>query len=634
MRRELLALLTIAVAAATLGAQQPPAQQPPAQPPASQQPPPPPPQPAPSQPAAGQQPPVFRAGTNQVRVDVTVIDRKGDPVTNLTREDFEVREDGIPQTIDTIKLVEASGEAPTDDTSLPIRSPQHAAVEAARDDIRVFVIFWDEYHIGQMGPAIRAREALENFVQFAFGPTDLVALMDQLTPADAIRFTRDRRSLADQVHKLKGRQGIYLPPRSAVEEAQMYRSRDIEMLRSQVTASALESTIGFLGSIKEGRKSILFVSQTIGRVGTTQMDTFSWLDGATRLANANNTSIYVFDPRGLDMNIRPSEVLQSLAENTGGKQFSNNQPASSLREVVKHSSAFYLLGYASSKNPADGKFHKIAVKVNRPGVEVRARTGYFAPSTTEMNTAREKAAKEEAPPEISKALAAIVDAPHVAVSGYLWAGAAPGPDGKPRVTVSWTPKEDAPKESAGAGVSIKARGADGEVYFDGLVAGNRIAFAAPPGTLRLSRQLVGADGSPGDRAESTIEVPDFAAAPLSITSPIVFRARTPMELRAIQAEPDPQPFAGRQFDRPDRIIARFSVVGPNAADATVTANLLGRRGAQLATLPLKTVPGRGYEIDLPVGSIARGEYVIAIAASRGADQARTLVSFRVGSPQQ
>jgi hypothetical protein len=146
--------------------------------------------------------------------------------------------------------------------------------------------------------------------------------------------------------------------------------------------------------------------------------------------------------------------------------------------------------------------------------------------------------------------------------------------------------------------------------------------------------LIETDGSPGDRAETTIEVPDFAGAPLSITSPIVFRARTPKELRAIQAEPDPQPFAGRQFERTDRVITRFSVAGPAAADATVTANLLGRRGAQLATLPLKTVPGRGYEIDLPIGSIARGEYVISIEASRGADQAKTLVSFRVGSPQQ
>src|SRR5258708_3840150 len=307
------------------------------------------------------------------------MDRKGEPVTDLTKADFDVREDGIPQTVDTLKLVEANGEAPADDTSLRIRSPEHAAVEAARDDIRVFVIFWDEYHIGQMAPAIRAREALTNFVQFAFGPTDLVALMDQLTPTDAIRFTRDRRALVEEVHKLKGRQGVYLPVRSAVEEAQMYRSRDVEMLRSQVTTSALESTIAFLGSIKEGRKAILFGSQSIGRVGTGPMDNFTWLDGAIPAANANNTSIYSLDPRRLDLNVRPSDILQSLAENTGGKQISNNEPASALREGVKSARAFYLLGYASAKNPADGKFHKIAVKVKPPRVEGTSRTGYYAP---------------------------------------------------------------------------------------------------------------------------------------------------------------------------------------------------------------------------------------------------------------
>ena len=146
--------------------------------------------------------------------------------------------------------------------------------------------------------------------------------------------------------------------------------------------------------------------------------------------------------------------------------------------------------------------------------------------------------------------------------------------------------------------------------------------------------MIEADGSPGDKADSTLEVPDFARAPLSIASPVVFRGRTPLELRALQADADPQPFAGRQFERTDRMLVRFSLVGSAAADATVTVNLLGNRGAHLATLPLKTVPGRGYELDLPMGSIARGEYVLSIEASHGADQARTLVSFRVGSPQQ
>ena len=617
MRTFLLAPAAAITAALTLGAIQAPTQQPSA-PPAGQQ-------PAPGQqPPSGQQPPVFRGGTANVRVDVTVIDKKGNPVADLTKDDFEVREDGLPQVVDTLKMIHATGEAPDDDTSLPIRSPEHAAVEAARDDIRVFVIFWDEYHIGQLLPGLRAREALSEFVQTAFGPTDLVALMDQLTPTDAIRFTRDRRDLAEQVRTLKGRQGIYVPTRSAVEDAQLYRGRDIEMLRSQVTATALEATIAFLGTIKEGHKSILFVSQTIGRVGSSMSDTTEWLDRAVRLANANNTTIYSLDPRGLDMNLRRSDILLSLAENTGGRQFANNAPATSLREIVKESSAFYLLGYRSEKNPADGKFHKIAVHVKRPGVDVKARTGYFAPSAAEMDTARKKAAESEAPPDIAKALSTLVDAPHVPVSGDLWAGATPGPDGRPRIALTWSARDAA----NAAAVSVRASADNGTVFFDGPLESGQASFPAEPGTLHLRRSLLDASGALSDRQDSTLDVPDFAKAPLSIATPVLYRGRTPIELRAIQSG-GATPFAGRQFDRTDRLIVHFDVFGPSAADATVSVTLLNRTGAKLAGMPLRKTPAGAYEIDLPIASIARGEYVFEIAASHGGDHAKTLLSFKV-----
>ena len=571
-----------------------------------------------------QQPPVFRGGTNQVRVDVTVLNRKGEPVTDLTKDDFEVREDGELQAIDNLKLVEANGAAPADDMSLPIRSSFHAAAEAARDDIRVFVIFWDEYHVGEMAPAIRARQALDNLVQLAFGPTDLVALMDQLTPTDAIRFTRNRRELSDQVHKLKGRQGVYIPPRSAVEEAQMYRARDIEMLRAQVTSSALDATISFLGSIKEGRKSILLVSQTIGRVGPSPMDTTNWLSNTTRLANANNTAIYVLDPRGLDMNIRPSDILHSLADETGGKQISNNEPALSLRTMVTNASAFYLLGYAPAKNPADGKFHKISVKVKRQGLEVRARTGYFAPSLTDMDSARKKAEENAAPPDVAKALEKLVDAPHMEISGDLWAGAAPGADGRPHVTIVWSARGGVERT-----VSVRASGADGAVFFEGPLQANRAAFDAAPGKWLVRRSLLEADGTISDKQDVEIEVPDFAGAPLAISTPVLFRARTPREVRVLQGDADPPPYAGRAFERTDRILVRFGVFGRSATDATVTVTLLSRQGAKLAVMPVRTTAAGLYEIDLPIGSVARGDFVFEIAASRGADQAKTLLSFRV-----
>ena len=87
-------------------------------------------------------------------MDVSVVDHHGEPVSDLTKDDFEIREDGTDQRVETFKLIQATGQpSADDDLSLPIRSPEHAAAEAAKDDIRVFVIFWDEYHIGQMQPA-------------------------------------------------------------------------------------------------------------------------------------------------------------------------------------------------------------------------------------------------------------------------------------------------------------------------------------------------------------------------------------------------------------------------------------------------------------------------------------------------
>ena len=129
--------------------------------------------------------------------------------------DFEVRDNGQLQEITSFKLVEATGQAPDDDVSLEIRHPGHAAAEAARDDVRVFLIFWDEYHISPFVSATRARADLTRIVLDAFGPTDLVAIMDPLLTIEAIRFTRDRRDLAEQIRKLVGRRGVYYPRAAA-----------------------------------------------------------------------------------------------------------------------------------------------------------------------------------------------------------------------------------------------------------------------------------------------------------------------------------------------------------------------------------------------------------------------------------
>ena len=466
-----------------------------------------------SQPPPEQQPPVFRAGAALVRVDVTVTNRHGEPVTDLSASDFEVSEDNVTQTVETFKLVSADGrQAEDDDTSLEIRSPEHAAAEAARDDVRVFLIFWDEYHIGRFASAIQARRALTDFVTSAFGPTDLVALMDPLRPTDAIRWTRNRTDLSQAIQKLEGRYRVYMPVRSVLEEAQLYR-RDVERLRSEVTVSAMKSAASYLGGLREGRKAIVFVSE--GLPWLDRNDEASLIQDLVRTANDNNTAIYTLDPRGLGAGV--ADVMWVLAANTGASAFVNtNSPEKALRQVVVDASAFYLLGYASTKSPADGKFHQIKVRVKRSGIDVRARKGYWAPSTTDVDRAAREAV-DGRPPQVSSAIATLSATRPERVLD-LWAGATRAADGSAALTLTWTPRAGRTAGQTGS-LAVTAHTADGDDTFEAPLASHRLSFAVRPGEVRLKVVVKDDRGDIVDEDTRQISIPDLAQPTLTLSSP-------------------------------------------------------------------------------------------------------------------
>jgi hypothetical protein len=122
-------------------------------------------------------------------------------------------------------------------------------------------------------------------------------------------------------------------------------------------------------------------------------------------ANRANASFYPVDPRGLvvfDSPIGPNpplppqvdaailrtrqNSLRTLAEATDGLALVNtNQIAVGFKRIVTDLSSYYLLGYYASNLKMDGRFHRITVRVTRPGVQVRARRGYLAPTEAELN---------------------------------------------------------------------------------------------------------------------------------------------------------------------------------------------------------------------------------------------------------
>jgi VWFA-related protein len=598
-------------------------QQPQPPPPSSPSPPPTAPPPASDQ----QQLPTFRTGANIVRVDVTVLDHRGNPVPALKPEDFLVEEDGAPQKVSSLKFIEATGQqAPDDDTSLPIRSPEHAAAEAAKDDVRVFLIFWDEYSIDQFGSAIRARDALQHLVSTAFQPTDLVALMDQLTPTDAIRFTRNFNDVALDVKKLQGRLGVFIPTRSAVEDAQLSKGGDVRRLRAEVTLSALKSAVVFLGTLREGRKTVIFVSEGIRGLGS---DGTNLMNDAVRAANESNTAIYTVDPRGLTSRAA-SDSLYLLAENTGGRTIANtNGIETGMRQVVKESSAFYLLGYASAKNPADGRFHEIKVRVNKPGLDVRARRGYWAPSATAVTEARIAAEKATPPTPVATALAALTPASARHVID-VWTGIERGREGRPALSVTWRPRPDAEAGSTPAKVSITASSETHVYQFEGAVTDRGPTFDVSPGPVKVVVSVRDSEDRVIDSETRTVQVPSGADTGLAWGSPVLLRGRTPREIRAMMEDPNATPFAGREFNRADRLLVRAPLFG-DATDATVTGRLVGRQGQRLNSLPIAPLAGRAgsYQIDLPLSSVAPGDYVIALDALKGERHAEAFVAIRV-----
>jgi VWFA-related protein len=376
--------------------------------------------------------PVFRARIDLIRVDVSVTGRGGEAVANLRASDFTVIEDGVSQRVETAQFVRLDGQHDAQGRALTVRDRDHGLAEAARDDVRLFALFLDDYHLNSHPlVTLRLREALESFVD-SLQPTDLVVWMDPLTTLDGLTFTRDKWWLRERIRTFKGRRGELIPVRSVVEEAQLSQ-RNVWELRAGVSLSALDALVTHLGGLREGRKSVIFVSQG-PPVGIRGNPVYPRLDSIVRAANRGNVTVHVFDPRPFgSAPIGGAEALARLSADTGGRAVVNtNTPGARLKQVFADASAYYLLGYSPSRPATDGKFHRIEVRVARPGVRVTARKGYWAPTAEETSPAPEPAADPGRSGAL-EALAPLGRGRPVAV----WIGNAPSTDRRTEVQVTW-----------------------------------------------------------------------------------------------------------------------------------------------------------------------------------------------------
>ena len=490
------------------------------------------------QPERSQQGPI-RTGINFVRVDAIVTDSKGNPVLDLKPEEFSLSEDNKPQKIEQFSVVKIDADTQiAAGTPTAIRSLSDEEREASRPDVRLFVLLLDDYHV-KRGNDLAVRKPLVDFIQNQLSPLDMVALMYPLTPVTELHFSRDRGSLISAVEHFLGRKFDYEPRNMFEEKYAYYPAATVEKIRNDVTMGALKGAAVKLGGLREGRKSIIFVSEgftstlppqmndpvaAVPRIGNpnrnnpaaTTSDTVDFFNQVDMLgdmrevfdtANRQNTSIYSVDPRGLaafEYDISSGVGLQTdkkgldatldslrvLSDNTDGRAIVNrNDLAVGMKQIIRDASGYYLLGYNSTQAPTDGKFHEIKVRVTRRNVEVRARKGYWAYTTEDVARASAPP-KPDAPSAVTAALNAIAEPPRGRAARF-WIGMAKGTNGSPRVTFAWEPMsgEDAQARGAESGanrVMLTATAPDGRPVFRGRIPEEGAAPAGSSGTTMPS----------------------------------------------------------------------------------------------------------------------------------------------------
>lgn len=645
--------------------------------------------------------PTFRTGINFVRVDAIVTDKQGRPVADLKPGDFEVFEDGAPQAIETFKLIRVDGNPPPGESApREINSIYAEEAEARRDDVRLFVIFFDDYHV-RLGASLAVKDPLVKFIETQVGPLDMIAMMYPLDPLRAVSFTRNKGAVIKQILSWQGRKYQYIPPRNMFEEQYAnYPVNMVEKIRNQVSLSALRGLMTRLGGMREGRKTVIVVSEgytdyvppqlrsnnaQLGMpgVGTSaltgdasvdpvgamnedrarffgDMDIRMLMRDVTTDANRNNVSLYMLDPRGLagfefDINegvglqmdaasLRATQdSLRVMADETDGRAIVNrNDLGSGLGQMMRDASAYYLLGYSSNAAPTDGKFHQIRVRVKRPGIEVRARRGYWALRADEAMTAT-AAPKAGPPPDINVALSEI-DKVARARTVRTWVGYAPDPSGKTRVLFSWEPVGVAPGASTGGGEAVSqvtvmaVNESEGPVYRGKVPAGGaepagvpapgggQTSFLIAPGAAQVKVSAEGASGVVGTDLLD-LAVPDFNKEPRAVGTPALFRARTQRDMQALMSAPAPQPTAARQFSRTEKLLLRVSVTGAEPA-----IRLMSRSGDGMSPLVVRAAPSGSpftHEVEVPLASLPAGDFLIEVKAGEGDDAPRRLTGVKV-----
>ena len=414
----------------------------------------------PAQPAV--QGPTFRVAVDFVEVDAVVTDRNGKFVRGLTKEDFEVFEDGKQQTVTTFTTVDLPATRSGVAANVPatVTTPRGTAVtrSVAADvrtndgtfDGRVIVLMLDDLLVDARR-SLPVRRLAKDFINQFVDDGDLVAVVTSGgAPATSQNFTSDRGLMIAAVDRFIG----HRLQSKAMAAADSYAgggggvdgSESQRPMRSREALERLTSAAGFLSSIRGRRKSLIWFTEGVDYdvdtpIRSTGPDRGSMSDarlvreamsGLIGTALRAGVSFYAVDPRGVgaglddavDIAALPAmnpqstlgmqsvqneirwtqDTMRTISDETGGFAILGGNVNEQFRRIIDQNSSYYLLGYYPQGGKNNDKTRSLEVKVKRPGLRVQYRKGYAVPRSTSDRRGKAAAAAKAAPPELQGAI--------------------------------------------------------------------------------------------------------------------------------------------------------------------------------------------------------------------------------------
>ena len=413
------------------------------------------PQPQAPQPQAPQPPITFKSEVNYVEIDARVTDAQGNFVRNLTRDDFQLVEDGHPQALTAFSMVDIPVERPDPPLFAKTAIPPDVVSNRTPFEGRVFVLVMDDLNT-KFGDTSRTRAAARQFVERYVGSNDMVAVVNTSGVSKTMQdFTSNRQLMLKAIDAAMGNKADsstaarlqdYNQSQGSRAGASNMNANFNEMMRwnnARNSMRTLKNIADYMAGVRGRRKAVVYFSEGVNYDVVDAInnphatDVRAEMQDVIAAATRGNVNFYSVDPRGLvtgmedaielgslpaDNSISPTDLLAEvrleqdslrvLSDDTGGFAVLNqNDFRNAFDRILQDNSSYYVLGYYPTNDKRDGRFRNVDVKVLKPGVTVRARKGYVAPAT-----GKKTAAANERPGTTSPELRDALEGP-IALSG-------------------------------------------------------------------------------------------------------------------------------------------------------------------------------------------------------------------------